>query len=185
MSSGKLGKKCDFCFALHDQDQVSRLKNEIFDFDIWAYIDHLPDTDDGHNHTHFFIHLKQPVLISNLSEKLDLPTNMIEWVRNKTLFIQYMIHKNDPDKHQYLKEDIVTNDPEYINRFLNAAVGTDLFSEFDDLRNLASGNITAYQYINEHSASLKNLSFYSRQLFLTRLINLASQGEMNRLKKYT
>lgn len=185
MSASKLGKKCDFCFALHDFDQISRLKKEVFDFDVWAYIDHLPDTDDGNNHTHFYIHLKQPVSISNLSEKIDIPENMIEWVRNKTMFIQYLIHKNNPEKHQYLEENISTNDPEYINKYLVASASTDLFAEFDDLRSLACGDITPYKYIQTHSASLKNLPFYSRQLYLCRLINLAQQGEENRRKKYT
>ena len=182
--SNTKNKKCDFSFALHDFDQVQRLKQEVFDFDIWAYIDHIPDDDNGSNHTHFYIHLKQPITISNLAEKLDLPENMIEWVRNKTLFIQYLIHKNQPEKTQYLEKDIVTNDTEFIHKFLFASVGTDLFSEFDDLRRLASGDITPYQYINEHSSSLKSLPFYSRQVYMCRLINLASQGEVSRQKKY-
>lgn len=184
MSTSKLGKKCDFTLALHDIDQINRLKQEVFDFSIWAYIDHLPDTDDSSSHTHFYIHLKQPIFISTLSEKLDIAENMIEWVRNKTLFIQYLIHKNNPEKVQYTEDKIITNDREFIHSFLTAQTSTDLHSEFNDLCSLARGDITPYKYLDNHSNQLKNLPFYSRQLYLIRLINLASQGESSRLEKY-
>lgn len=185
MPKSIISKKCDFTFAIHDFEQAERLKKEVYDFDIWAYIDHLPDDEDGHNHTHFYIHCKQPISIKNLSEKLDIPENFIEWVRCKTVFIQYLIHKNNPEKHQYQPENIITNDFEYINNFLTLRVGADFNMEFQDLLDLVNGRITPYQYMNNHSSQLKSLPFYSRQLFLMRLINLASQGEENRFKKYT
>lgn len=174
---GSKSKHCDFTFALSDLDQALRIVSELPDFDTWAYIKHQPDSENGSDHYHFYIHLRQPVSIKNISEKLDLQPNMIEWVRNKTKMIQYLVHKNHPDKIQYLDSDIETNNREYINKFLNPkSVIVDVDSEFNDLRDIVSGKITPYYYLKQHSDSISNLPFYSRQLFLTRILSLARQG---------
>ena len=113
--SNQNSKHCDFTFALHNDIQASRIIDELPDFDIWAYIRHFPDDDNGTIHHHFYIHLKQPITIKAMANKLDLPANMVEWVRNKTKLIQYLKHDNHPDKIQYDDEEIITNNREYIN----------------------------------------------------------------------
>lgn len=172
-------KHCDFTFALSDISQCERLISEIYDFPIFAYIKHLPDDENGSVHYHFYLHLNQPITIKNLSLKLDISENMIEWVRVKTKLIQYLIHKNNPEKNQYNSDDIITNNREYINNFLfpeNNKV--DIFREFKDLSSVANGFITPFEYLNNNSYSISSLPFYSRQLFLARLIGLAEKGEI-------
>ena len=111
-------KHCDFTFALHDESQAFRIIEELPDFDTWAYIRHFPDDDNGSIHYHFYIHIKQPISLKAIANKLDLPIHMIEWVRNKTKLIQYLKHDNHPDKIQYDDDEIKTNNREYINNFL-------------------------------------------------------------------
>lgn len=174
-------KHCDFTFALSDIEQALRIVSELPDFDTWAYIKHQPDSENGSDHYHFYIHLKQPITIKNLAQKLDLPPNMVEWVRNKTKMIQYLIHKNHPDKIQYLDTEIETNNREYINNFLKPVEhSVNISCEFEDLSAVANGKITPYAYLDNHSDSISNLPFYSRQLFLMRLINLGKEGLLER-----
>lgn len=170
-------KHCDFTFALSDIEQSLRIISELPDFDTWAYIKHSPDVDNGSEHYHFYIHLKQPITLKNMAQKLDLAPNMVEWVRNKTKMIQYLVHKNNPDKIQYNDSEIETNNREYIGKFLNPkSTSVDLECEFNDLRDVVSGKITPFYYLSLHSDSISNLPFYSRQLFLTRILSLARQG---------
>jgi hypothetical protein len=109
---------------------------------------------------------------------------MVEWVRNKTKMIQYMIHKNQPDKVQYQSSDIITNNFQFIDQFLNPKnLTVDLRKEFFDLNDVLIGKMTPFQYLDRHSDHISNLPFYSRQLFLTRILSLARQGEGERRER--
>jgi len=178
-------KHCDFTFALSNISQCERLILDIHDFPIWAYIKHFPDTENGNEHYHFYIHLQQPISISNLADKLDIPSNMIEWVRVKTRLIQYLIHKNQPDKHQYSEDEIFTNNREYIHNFIDPTENcSDIFKEFNSLSDVATGKITPFKYLELHSNSISSLSFYSRSIFLMRLFKLGKEGSERYMSKY-
>lgn len=178
-------KHCDYTFALSDINQCERLILDIHDFPVWAYIKHLPDDENGSDHYHFYLHLQQPITIKNLSEKLDIPENMIEWVRVKTRLIQYMIHKNNPEKHQYSEDEIFTNNREYIHNFLDpSSNSSDIFSEFNSLSDVAMGKITPHRYLELHSDSISSLPFYSRSIFLMRLFNLGKEGSERYYSKF-
>lgn len=166
-------KHCDFTFALHNEAQAFRIIEELPDFDTWAYIKHFPDSDNGTEHYHFYIHIKQPITLKAISNKLDLPIHMIEWVRNKTKLIQYLKHDNQPDKIQYNDDEIITNNREYINNFLYPESNyVDVWKEFKLLDDLANGIISYKEYIDKNSNKISNLPFYSRSIYLMRLINL-------------
>lgn len=173
---GAKSKHCDFTLALSNIDQSERLISELPEFPFWAYIKHQPDSENGSIHYHFYIHLKQPLSIQSLSEKLDIPTFMIEWVRMKTKVIQYLIHKNNPDKIQYKEEDIITNNRELLNSFLFPEKNSiNIYSEFKDLFDVSSGFISVNSYLDKYSNYISSLSFYSRQTFLIRLISLIEE----------
>lgn len=170
-------KHCDFTFALSDLDQCQEVIAALPDFDVWAYIKHVPDDENGSDHYHFFIHLKQPSTIATLSDKLTIPPNMIEWVRVKTRMIQYLIHKNNPEKHQYSEDQIITNNREFIHKFIDPVANcSDIFKEYNSLSDVATGKITPHHYLELHSDSISSLPFYSRSIFLMRLFNLGKEG---------
>lgn len=174
---GVKSKHCDYTLALSDLEQCERIISELPDFPIYAYIKHKPDSENGSDHYHFYLHLNQPVSISNLAAKLDVPPNFVEWVRSKTKIIQYLVHKNNPEKLQYSDSDIITNNREYIDSFLNPKIiSTDVMSEFSSLYALSDSLITPQQYINSHLDQITSMPFYSRQLFLMRLINLYKES---------
>lgn len=170
---GSKSKHCDFTFALSDLEQAQDIIDILPDFDIYAYIKHIPDSENGSDHYHFYIHLKQPITVQNLASKLDVPAHMVEWVRMKTRIIQYLIHKNNPEKHQYKPENIITNNREYINKFLFPSENRiNLYDEYKDLQMVSDGYLPIQKYIEKHADSISSLSFYSRCNFLIRLIDL-------------
>lgn len=170
-------KHCDYTFALSNLSQCDDVILALNDFPIYAYIKHQPDDENGSEHYHFYIHLTQPLSIQALSDKLEIPPHMIEWVRVKTKLIQYLIHKNNPDKIQYSPDSIITNNREYIENFLNPKCSTvNLHSEINDYSDLACGRITINQFLDKHSDSISSLPFYSRSIYLMRLFKLAEGG---------
>ena len=181
-------KHCDYTFALSDISQCERLISDCYlhDFPVWAYIRHDPDDDNGSDHYHFYIHLSQPMSISNLSEKLEIPQNMIEWVRVKTRLIQYLIHKNQPEKKQYDPNEIISNNREYLNRFLFPELVslTNIHQEIDDFASLAKGKITVHQFLDAHSDQISNMPFYSRSQFLIRIYQLGKEGAKEYKSRY-
>lgn len=177
-------KHCDYTFALANLEQAENIIQCLPDFPTWAYIKHQPDDENGSVHYHFYLHLIQPISISNLSEKLEIPDHMIEWVRIKTKLIQYLIHKNNPEKIQYSEDQIITNNREYIHNFIDPVANTsDIFREFNSLSDVATGKITPHRYLELHSDSISSLPFYSRSIFLMRLFNLGKEGLDNYYSK--
>ena len=49
---GSRSKHCDFTFALSDINQCNSIIDSLPDFDVWAYIHHEPDSDNGSDHSH-------------------------------------------------------------------------------------------------------------------------------------
>ena len=77
----------------------------------WAYILH--DKDPGKPHYHVMIDFGRSYEISRIYDWFDHPglesSNLIEPVKSWTAFVQYLIHKNDPGKHQYAVDQIISN----------------------------------------------------------------------------
>lgn len=87
--------------------------------DIYAYILHDLDVDDKGEakrpHIHVYAEMKAcRRLMANLNEcadvlGYDVKQISIDKVVNPTGVIQYLIHKNNPEKHQYEPKEIITN----------------------------------------------------------------------------
>ena len=76
----------------------------------YAYICHDKDTTpDGAvpTHYHIFFKFKSPVHFPYIKEAF--PYGDIERVRSANACVQYLIHKNNPEKAQYSKDSIFTN----------------------------------------------------------------------------
>lgn len=88
-----------FAYIIHDQDYFTA-----------------DDSDDKHspgqqkkNHVHVVFFWDNSYQLGNIASKIGLPSNYLQAVKSRTAAIQYLIHKNNPEKHQYNISDIVTN----------------------------------------------------------------------------
>ena len=99
-----------YAFILHDKD-INELTGELKRPHIHIYV-------KTYNRTRRLTYLKL------LSRNLEIDPNRITIINadNEILRIQYMIHKNNPDKYQYESDHIITNNPEYVNQILSSDV---------------------------------------------------------------
>ena len=63
-------------------------------------------------HYHIIGSLNSSRTLANASTKFGIPSNMVERVGNFKKSVQYLIHANNPEKYQYDKKEIITNDDE-------------------------------------------------------------------------
>lgn len=99
---------------LYDIDKVGEILEKVSHLDMeYAYIRHDKDLNDSgvvkKAHYHFMIFSDTQRTITAWSSLLDVPSNMIENIKNKISAIRYLIHCDNNDKYQYQIEDICTN----------------------------------------------------------------------------
>lgn len=120
--------------------------------DIYAYILHdLDVTNEGEpKRAHVHVYAEMQVcrrLLTNLNELADAlgyDTKQISIEKassNPTGFIQYLIHKNNPEKHQYHESEIITNltAPE-LKSVLESVAGNCSLSFFKSCVSRCNGN---------------------------------------------
>lgn len=99
-----------YYYVLHDKDTYSEC-----DLDKWnASHDSPPDWNVGDKkkpHYHLIGYCKSPLLLGRAATKFGVPSNYVQRVTNTKKAIQYLIHLNNPEKYQYLPEEVVSNDP--------------------------------------------------------------------------
>lgn len=108
---------------------ATTLKKEFSDVDIRAYILHDKDLlDDGtpkNKHYHIVISCKNARAFTSMQRLFN--GAHIEIIANITASIQYLVHKNNPEKHRYNLEEITTNAPDYIKETIEN-VNFDVFN---------------------------------------------------------
>lgn len=78
---------------------------------------------------------------------LGIPSNYIKTVDNKTKALQYLFHKNNPEKYQYNPNEVVTNIPDFVKRYNK-----------DEDGNMKAQKITTYIFNCETFLSLTQLT---------------------------
>ena len=99
---------------LYDVDVVGEVLEIVSHLGMeYAYIYHNKDVNDSgvlkKAHYHFMIFSDTQRTLEAWSKLLDVPTNMIEQIKNKISAIRYLIHCDNNEKFQYQVEDICSN----------------------------------------------------------------------------
>lgn len=120
----------------YDQEKKNEIINNSLEnalkaiCDLYAFINHDKDTKDNgepeREHIQAYIELKNrsyaKTLLKRLSYLLNINENRIGLRTRKRddriANIQYLIHLNDPEKHQYAPFEIITNNRELIDGIL-------------------------------------------------------------------
>lgn len=67
----------------------------------WAFIKHFPESNEKKAHYHVILSFENATKKETLSNKLGVPLNYIDSVRNFRSSCRYLVHKDDEDKFQY------------------------------------------------------------------------------------
>lgn len=152
---------------------IEILKN-IKGYRYYAFILHDKDLQDNGEykkpHYHIIIKVDNACTIQALSNKIGIPKNYIQFIRNERAYIRYLIHIDDEEKTQYNLSDIVCS------RSYNSKI----MKSFDDLETEEEIIDKIFCFINEHS-DLDYISFY--RIFLQWLNSNCYYSIYNRYRK--
>lgn len=142
-----------FALVSNIPEQRENMKVIAVDCQKWSFIDHEPDNDEGKQHTHFLVRFNGSRTVQQVADRFEISPQYVQKVNKLTAFMRYMMHLDNPDKHQYNVDDISTN---FEKEFSLASQGNaktldvnSLFSLFQKVRNgqLSPSDFIQYNYI--------------------------------------
>lgn len=92
-------------------------------FKNYAYIKHIPETEEKKEHVHFILSLENARTIESISNRVGVPTNLIQNCKSLRASCRYLVHKDDEDKYQYNLDQVV----------VSHSFKSTFFKSFDDL----------------------------------------------------
>jgi len=144
------------------------IKNDLADFTFrveqfpqWAWILHDKDIDSETNkliepHIHAYIECPNPRSFKSIAYDLNVPENMVCKVIDKNGILQYLIHKNQPDKFQYDYTEIMTNFD--LEPFFSTK-SEHLWTDYNFLR---QGKLSPNEFYEIHKHEIDSNSFYQK-----------------------
>ena len=121
----------------------------------FAWIIHDRDTDTE-RHIHAYIEFTNPRSFQSVADLLNVPENMVCKIIDKNAILQYLIHKNQPDKFQYDFSEIHSNfdlEPFFMDK------SSTLWNDFNSLR---SRRITPTEFYELHKHQIDSNAFYQK-----------------------
>lgn len=76
----------------------------------WAYIKHVPESNEKKEHVHFVLVLPDKTTFNSLSSKSGVPKQFIQSIDNLRSVNRYLTHLGYDDKIQYSKDDVIVSD---------------------------------------------------------------------------
>ena len=138
-----------FMLLFYDESKFYNFDDLLFDlkgsFKNYAYIKHLPESNEKQSHYHFILSLDNPRSINSLSKRIGLPPNYIEPIKSLRASCRYLIHIDHDEKKQYELSDVK----------VSQAFSRKFYSSFDDLKTEEDVIDDIYLFID----SLENYQF--------------------------
>lgn len=162
--SGKLSqhekeKGTYFCVVTNDNSCRVNIKQICADFPFFAWVDHLPDDENGSEHTHFLLRNTGTRSVKQMADRLQIPSNYVQVCRKVTAFRRYMLHADNPEKRQYTLNDIHTNRLIDFKIALEGNETKDVFVLYRDFNSLSTGEISAKEFLERNLTEVSKLSF--------------------------
>lgn len=102
-------KSYKYAYIIHDQDYFTS-SDALNENDIGTY---------KKTHVHVVFFWDNSYQLGYISKKIGLPSNYLQKTESRTGAIQYLIHKNNPEKHQYNIAEIETNIEKIQSKFFS------------------------------------------------------------------
>lgn len=138
-----------FMLLFYDESKFYNFDDLLFDlkgsFKNYAYIKHLPESNEKQSHYHFILSLDNPRSINSLSKRIGLPPNYIEPIKSLRSSCRYLIHIDHDEKKQYELSDVK----------VSQSFSRKFYSSFDDLKTEEDVIDDIYLFID----SLENYQF--------------------------
>ena len=92
-------------------------------FKRYAYIKHIPESDEKKEHVHLVLALDNPRSVSSLSKRLDVPVNLIKSCKSLRASCRYLTHIDNDDKYQYNLDQVI----------VSKSFSSEFYKSYDDL----------------------------------------------------
>lgn len=151
-------------FTLSIRQDIIEFIKQVEQCPQYAWIVHDKDShtnDDGEiipveKHVHAYIEFPNPRSFKSVAELLNVPENQVQKVIDKNGILQYLVHKNQPEKYQYNFEDITSNfdlKPFFMNKSNNL---------WEDYNSLRTHQITPDEFYKLHKSEIDNNGFFQK-----------------------
>lgn len=129
-------------------------------FEQWAYILHDSDVDADGNpkkpHYHFYGKSSDKLTASGIAYRVNVPESACRVVSSWKGALRYLVHADNPEKHQYLVSDISANFPlAGIFTLSDDMQAARIFSFICDTRCTSVTNLTGWAIQNGYYSGLR------------------------------
>lgn len=127
----------------------------------WAYIYH--DSDNTSKHLHILLYDEGGTSLKAHCSRFAsvISDNMIEKVWSPRAMARYLIHKDNPEKHQYDIDSIVTNSKDKLLSFFRES-NSDCVSEYKDFCLVRQGQMTIEDFLEKYRGEFASMPFYHK-----------------------
>ena len=166
-------------FTLSINTDIEQVIEAAEKYPLWAWIIHDQDINKETGeliapHAHIYLECPNPRSFKSVAESLQIPENMIEKVIDKNGILQYLIHKNQPDKHQYDFEEIHSNfdlTPFFLTKSTNTL--------WYDFLKLKRHQLSPQEFYDIHQSEIESNGFYQKLKIFDMISSYTSPTEGN------
>lgn len=159
LHSPKIGKVRYFTFV--QKSNINSIIKNVMACPKWAYIKHDKDITSDGVHYHFYVEFPNPRSFCSVANDLGVPVVSLQKVLNKRGILEYLTHKNEPNKHHYDDDEVCTN--MCVKEEIQATDRIDPWELYCDYKDLREGRLTAREFYDRYSIYIVRHSF-SNQL---------------------
>lgn len=134
----------------------------------WAYIYH--DKDDTDKHLHILLYDEGGTNLKSHCNRFAsvIPANFVLKVWSPRSMARYLIHKDNPEKHQYSLDEVYTNSKDKLYSFFKE-LNSDCVQEFRDFCAVREGRMTIEQFLDKYRGEFASMPFHHKLGVFSRL----------------
>lgn len=127
----------------------------------YAYIFH--DQDDTDTHLHILLYDEGGTNLNSHAKRFSsvVPSNFIEKVWSPRAMARYLIHKDNPEKHQYNIDAITTNSKDKLLSFFKEN-NSDCVDEYKDYCMVRQGQMSIEEFLDKYRGEFASMPFYHK-----------------------
>lgn len=148
-----------FCGVTRDKNDMFNLIKNIDEANFYAYIVH--DNDGTDDHIHYILNVAGSRSIKSIGQMLDVNPQYIQVCKRVKGYARYLLHLDDPEKHQYRAEQVFCNDLDRYYGLINNT-STNVSDLFDDYEKVVNGYLSSYEFIAKYRQEFAKLNFYQK-----------------------
>ena len=136
----------------------------------YAYIFH--DEDNTDKHIHLLAYDEGGTSLKAHCKRFEsvIPSNFVLKVFSPRAMARYLIHKDNPEKHQYKYSDIITNGKDKLSSFFKEDSG-DVVQLYHDFCKVQEGKMPISEFLDKYRGDLSTIPFHHKIGVISRLRN--------------